>query len=117
MIKSIKVKDLKKRALLYKWLAEDLSEEFGTTDEVEEFWSVCYFVKISNNFYVFYSRIHEDRTVTFNSIDSDASLDNVFLIEPKNNLYPYRKYGQNKVHRAMLISIFKKGDDIDVEKR
>jgi hypothetical protein len=105
-------RDLAKKHLLYKWIAEDLSETMGSEEKV---YAISFLVKMGwpkeNDIGMFtFLSTEEPPTMSFMpKTKSDAFLEDYVVLNPKNRMHPYMQVPEDKVHRAMIRTLF--GDD------
>jgi hypothetical protein len=101
-------RDLQKKNLLNKWIAEDISESMGSE---EQLYSVMFLVKMEKDIGMFTFIGSEDPPLLsfMPKTKTDAFLENVTVLNPKNGWHPYMHAPQNKVNRAMIKTLF--GED------
>jgi|SRR5208337_157379 len=109
-------RDLQKKNLLNKWIAEDITESM---DSDEQLYSVMFLVKMGwpneNDIGMFTFIGTEDPPLMsfMFKTKSDAFLENVTVLNLKNGWHPYMRAPQDKVNRAMIKTLFGE-DEVEV---
>jgi hypothetical protein len=101
-------RDLQKKNLLWKWIAEDITEDMGSEEQI---FSVMFLVKIEKDIGMFTFVGTEDPPLMsfMPKTRADAFMENATVLNLQNGWHPYMHAPQNKVNRSMIKTLF--GED------